>query len=635
MTDTSIRNLIEAIGFVPTDAHRNHYFKRYASFSYEINLDFEKQRIDYGKRIEAGDETTAHFGVPENFVVLECVNRLLEKGYRPEDLTLEKRWKLGRTLKSGKADITVRGRNGQTLLIIECKTAGAEYEKEKARMKADGGQLFSYFQQDKSTRYLCLYASQLNGENLEWENAIVPVEDSETEKADQQHRPDEIVTYDAARHVEQSLAVWQHKNKKNFLTKGIFEEDVEPYNPGFEPIRLRDLRDFNKADSGKVFNEFEEILRHNNISDRSNAFNRFVSLVLAKIVDETKPADETADFQVKTGIDTAEDVVERLQRLYARAMRDYLGETVINPTLEEIEDLINHFPRQTAQTNLRKIYRELKYFTNNEFAFKDIYNETLFRENAKVLFELVELFQRYRFRLDRKAQFLGEFFELMLETGYKQSEGQFFTPTPIARFIVSSIPLKEIIEEKLAAENPRFLPSVMDYACGSGHFLTEAIEEIRSLLQQFPDERHEKLPELKKSTEWAGEYICGIEKDYRLARTSQVACFMHGDGKARIIFGDGLERHDERLPVKQFDVLVANPPYTIKDFKKHLDRARLAPLDLLPELSDDSDDIEVLFVERASQLLRPGGYAGLILPSSILQQRGHLHPRPRSALAAI
>lgn len=39
--------------------------------------------------------TTTNFSEPENFVVLECVNRLLDKGYRPENIELERTWTLG------------------------------------------------------------------------------------------------------------------------------------------------------------------------------------------------------------------------------------------------------------------------------------------------------------------------------------------------------------------------------------------------------------------------------------------------------------------------------------------------------------------------------------------------------------
>ncbi|MGE9179500.1 hypothetical protein, partial [Escherichia coli] len=75
----------------------------------------------------------------------------------PENIHLERKWKLGRTGKSGKADITVykplSGEESErkTFMVIECKTWGEEFEKEKIRLFKNGGQLFSYFQQDRST----------------------------------------------------------------------------------------------------------------------------------------------------------------------------------------------------------------------------------------------------------------------------------------------------------------------------------------------------------------------------------------------------------------------------------------------------------------------------------------------------
>lgn len=435
------------------------------------------------------------------------------------------------------------------------------------------------------------------------------------------------------------LEVWKHKTKgkQTFLNSGLFEEEIEPYNPGYIPLKISDLKDFGKDDKGKVFNQFEEILRHNNISDRSNAFNRIISLILAKIVDENKSEDTITNFQVKEGIDDAETLLERLQSLYSKAMRDYLDEEVIDYKLEDIEVQIANFPRQTAKETLYRIYKELKFYQNNEFAFKEVYNKKLFEENAKVLEEVVRLFQKYRFKYDQKAQFLGDFFELMLENGYKQSEGQFFTPTPIARFIISSIPLKSIVQEKLKKGEKLFLPKVIDFACGSGHFLTEAIEEIAALIKVMDESEIEdeksitELKHYKEDMRWAGEYIFGLEKDYRLARTSQVACFMHGDGDANIIFGDGLEKHSRLAKDGTFDVLITNPPYTIKDFKKHLN---VNPYDfeMWEHVTTDSDDIEVFFIERMKQLIRPGGMAGIILPSSILSSAGRAYTKAREII---
>ena len=594
-----------------------------------------KGRIHYGAPIRHGgdkDEFSRGFEQGENLVVLECVCRLLNKGYKPEHLTLEKQWPLGHTSKSGRSDIVVRSHGSdKTLLIIECKTWGAEYEREKKKMRATGGQLFSYFQQDKSTGFLALYASRLGGGGVQYQNAIVRVSDSPKERRRQAEKPDDILIYEKAATVPQLLKAWKHKSKsgKEFEDNGIFEGDREPYNPGFRPLRIRGLQAFNRE--AGVYGEFMEILRHNNISDRSNAFNRFISLVLAKMEDESsKKPNAVADFQFKPGIDDAESLYERLQALYTRAMRNYLREDPINHTLETIRGIVEHFPRQTSQDDLYRIYRELKLYSNNEFAFKEVYNKKLFLENAKVLEEVICLLQKWRFRYDERSQFLGEFFELMLENGYKQTEGQFFTPTPIARFIVGSMPLANVIRCKARGDECP-LPLVVDFACGSGHFLTESIEATQKILtSDFANS--EKLKGYRGNTRWARDCVWGVERDYRLARTSKVACFMHGDGDANIVFGDGLEQHPiHHMPEGGFDILVANPPYSIDGFKQH-SKADPKKFELWGDISESSDNIELLFLERIGQLLKVGGMAGVIFKVSVLFNQNRLFAKAREIL---
>jgi len=641
MDINNIKALLIAMGFGIDQRNINLYVKDYKfgdySEPYNIIVDIEKGIINYGDFINIKDTTTSNFSHDENFVVIECIDRLLEKGYNPKDITLEKKWKLGRLLKSGKADITITGKNDKTILIIECKKWGAEYELEKVEMKRNGGQLFSYYQQEKDTRFLCLYASHFNGIKINYKNSVISVQDSQEEK-DAQSLSADPITFANANNISDMLKVWLFKIKKHktdyYLEKGIFEKEVEAYNPGYAPLKISDLKDM--TDSKGIYLQFEEILRHNNISDRSNAFNRFISLVLAKIVDESKADEERADFQILEGIDDGESLQERLQALYTRAMHEYLKEKVINYTLEDIENLLKNFPRQTTKEHLKKIYKELKFYTNNEFAFKEVYNKDLFEQNAEVLFEVVRLFQSYKFKHIKKSQFLGDFFEDMLESGYKQSEGQFFTPTPISKFIVSSLPIKEIIKKKIEDSDTKPLPYIIDYACGSGHFITESLEEIHQVVSDLVKEDEEiyaeKLGSFLSNMDWAGEYICGIEKDYRLARTSQVACFMHGDGNASIIYGDGLEVHDganftKAMPAENYDFLIANPPYSVKNFSKYLNLEKLPSFELLPGLGNDSNKIETLFIERSKQLLKVGGYAGIILPSSVLSSNDYSSAR--------
>lgn len=128
------------------------------------------------------------------------------------------------------------------------------------------------------------------------------------------------------------------------------------------------------------------------------------------------------------------------------------------------------------------------------------------------------------------------------------------------------------------------------------------------------------------------EKIFGIEKDYRLARVSKISMFMHGAGDGNIIFGDGLENYpDKEITPKSFDILVANPPYSVKAFKPHLKLSN-NQLDILEKISNDGSEIETLFVERISQLLKPNGVAAVVLPSSILNKENESFISARESL---
>lgn len=73
--------------------------------------------------------------------------------------------------------------------------------------------------------------------------------------------------------------------------------------------------------------------------------------------------------------------------------------------------------------DLKKTIKMLKFYTNNDFAFKDVHNEELFLQNGKILVEVVQLFQEYRIVGSEKLQLLGDLFENLLTKGFKQNEG--------------------------------------------------------------------------------------------------------------------------------------------------------------------------------------------------------------------
>jgi type I restriction-modification system DNA methylase subunit len=612
ITKDNFQKVLEILGFEENNDVYSKTFPQKEGCT--IGVDFKNKQLFYPEELgfKINDRTTCNFEHPENFVVFECVHRLFEKGYRPEHIELEKRWNLGHDAKGGKADICVYDKDGKNmLLIIECKTAGSEHLKALKQLKEDGGQLFSYWQQERSSKWLSLYASDFKDEELSFENYIIDCSDDENVK---NAKDKSIRLYENAQTVKDLFEVWDETYEKCLHEKGvIFGEDSQAYQIGVPPLRKKRLEDFKPED--KIVNRFEEILRHNNVSDKENAFNRLVALFICKLVDETQKSDnDIVDFQYKIGTDSYESLQDRLQRLHKEGMEKFMGEEIYYVSDDYAENLfaqkLNDNRRRAAIEDLRNTIRILKFYSNNDFAFKDVHNEELFFQNGKILVEVVQLFQKYRIVYPSKHQFLGDLFEQLLNKGFKQNEGQFFTPMPITRFIWDCLPLDKIVRKK---ENFVF-PKVIDYACGAGHFLTEAVEAINSYFIA-----NGNIDAIRENM-WCEHHIFGIEKDYRLARVAKVSLYMNGAGQGKIKFGDGLEQYtDEQITNSSFDILVANPPYSVSGFKGHL-KLKNNSFELLERnlISNDGSEIETLFVERIAQLLKPKGIAAVVLPSSIL-----------------
>lgn len=615
------KTFIKKIGFKPKDGTQDIFSKKYASCS--IQADFKNKKIDFGSKIKIESKSVQNFSPEENWVVLECVDRLLEKGYAPKNITLEKIWPSGHGT-SGRLDICVYRDDGSEYLLIECKTYGKEFEKELARMKKDGGQLFTYFKFSNKPDVLVLYASELRENRIVYRNEIVKIEDD--------YRTGDIKDF---------YEKWNKLTKDN----GVFDNWVKPYNFESKSLTINELKEIKPEDSSFIFNRFLEILRHNVVSDKPNAFNKIFTLFLCKIYDEkvNEGTDNELAFQWKEGIDDNISFQLRLTDLYKNGMYEFLEKRVTDFSEDEFEIKYKNLD-QSVKNDLLLEFKKIRLEKNNEFAIKEVYDSRSFDENAKVVKQVVELLQGYKIRYAKKQQYLSDFFELLLTTGLKQESGQFFTPVPIAQFIIKSLPIDDLVKTKLEdGKRDELLPFVIDYAAGSGHFITESMHAIQRLLE------NSKIDKLKADVvkkiktwendpfDWALQYIYGIEKDYRLVKVGKVGCYLHGDGLANVIHSDGLAnfKHSDYKGIlhktdkdflqdnKQFDILVSNPPYSVSAFKNtSREYYKNEDFELYSKLTDNSSEIECLFIERAKQLLKDGGVAGIILPSSILSNGG-------------
>ena len=159
---------------------------------------------------------------------------------------------------------------------------------------------------------------------------------------------------------------------------------------------------------------------------------------------------------------------------------------------------------------------------------------------------------------------LGDAYEILLPTALKGESGQFFTPREIVRFAMDVI-------------NPSYKDNeiILDTACGSGGFLSIAIEKLRRQIDELYKHRgfsKDRMNAFLK--DYADKYIFGCDIDPLLYRISKSYMAIVGDGKSNIYNFDSLEPYDSlnknfarRIKPSGVDIITTNPPFgtQIKD----------------------------------------------------------------------
>lgn len=582
ITKDNFRFLLEKLEF---KNENDVYIKKFNEFECELKVDFQKEELIFptNKGFIVNDKTTSNFSSAENFVVFECVDKLLSQGYNPKHIELEPKWQVGHGASGGKADILIKDNDEKSLLIIECKTAGNEYTKAISTLENNSNnQLFSYFQQIQDSRFLALYTSDFLDDKVISNYYLINVTDN---KELLKNNP-KLKSYKNTSDAIDKYQVWCKTYDKEYTTIGLFENN-EAYKIGKTKFSINDLKDISSKDIQGKYHEFATILRQHNVSGRENAFDKLVNLFLCKVTDEKENPNELKFYWKGKAYDYSFDFQDRLQQLYKIGMDKFLDDEIVYIANEKIDEAFGVFKDKPNATKdaIKKFIKELKFFTNNDFAFIDVHNEKLFKQNFEVLLKISKIIQDIKLTGSEENQFLGDMFESFLDQGVKQSEGQFFTPMPLVKFIINSLPSKQ---------NPK----VLDYACGSGHFLNEY------------------------ATQNKDASIVGVEKEYRLSKVAKVSSFMYGSD-IDIIYSDALTKN-EKLKDNSFDVLIANPPYSVKGFLQTLSDEDKANFELIDEVDTKSYSktgaIECFFIERAKQLLTKEAVVGIIVPSSILNK---------------
>lgn len=116
--NNNLKAVLTALGFEETGKS---FSKHFPDGDFYLKVNFSNGKLIYPEAhgLTIHDATTCNLTANENFVVFECVHRLLMKGYKPKHIELEPKWKIGHGASGGKADILVRNQQDKPLLLIE------------------------------------------------------------------------------------------------------------------------------------------------------------------------------------------------------------------------------------------------------------------------------------------------------------------------------------------------------------------------------------------------------------------------------------------------------------------------------------------------------------------------------------
>ncbi len=261
----NFKRLLTKLGFEENGDVVSRYYPEIDAL---LCVDFTKERLIYptNQGFTISGEFTSGFTQNENFVVFECVHRLLEKGYKPQHIELEPKWTVGHGASGGRADIMVKDYYDKSLLLIECKTAGREFDYEWKQTLINGGQILSYAKQAESTQFIALYTSDFVDDEVKTDYYIISLKDNE--KLLEELSDKEPLSYEKAKQLDKEdiYKAWKETYALDYATKGIFENDIPAYEIGNTKYSLTDLNSVSSKDIQGKYHQFATILRQHNVS---------------------------------------------------------------------------------------------------------------------------------------------------------------------------------------------------------------------------------------------------------------------------------------------------------------------------------------------------------------------------------
>ncbi|WP_027088395.1 type I restriction-modification system subunit M [Cohnella panacarvi] len=246
-----------------------------------------------------------------------------------------------------------------------------------------------------------------------------------------------------------------------------------------------------------------------------------------------------------------------------------------------------------------KLFKELKDMQLDEYSdpkafivkavFEDSYN---YMKSGTLMRQVINKLNEIDFTTQQDRHMFNDIYENILKDLQNAGNaGEYYTPRPVTQFVVDMV-------------NPQLGEKVLDFACGTGGYLTSTIEHYISTDQIKNIESNHLLQET----------IMGIEKKplpHMLAMTNLI---LHDIDAPKIKHDNSLSKNvREYRPIDQVDVIVTNPPFGgIEEDGIEIN---------FPEKFRTKETAD-LFMVLLMYLLKDGGRAGIVLPDGFLFGEG-------------
>lgn len=301
----------------------------------------------------------------------------------------------------------------------------------------------------------------------------------------------------------------------------------------------------------------------------SDALDEICKLIYAKIYDEENSLKTGELIFQRSAYNSVEECAAEIRQLYMRAIDD--DKAIFSNKIPSYE-------------RSRGVFRDQLLLS------------------SPAIVRAVEILQHYDLSAS-PVDIKGRAFQNVLLPAVRAGMGQYFTP-------------KELIDFIVAIVRPNVRELIIDPFCGSGHFLTSAIDYVR----------REHIKQDKLFHEFAFTRLHGIEKSDRMVRIAMTDMRLHGDGHSNIRCIDSLLPFSNYpdLYRETFDVVMTNPPFGVDLSPESL--AQLGPFTVNSDRRS-SVSLEIVALDRCLQLLRPGGRLAIVLPDSVLSNRSTANVR--------